>query len=134
MKIANLIIAFLCCLCSFVSMNAQTVRDVMKGNEVVFDLVNDYIENSNLTENYAVKVNTFKNLFASSQCLLYMDHLYWINENPEKRRDSVNLVEYCKFYQNQQGSFQQGTYKVSDVKVSMTSMTAEILEITVHYH
>lgn len=125
MKIANLTIAFLCCLSSVVSMNAQTVRDVMKGNEVVFELINDYIENSNLTENYAVKVNTFKSLFASSQCLLYMDHLYWINGNSEKRQDSVNLMEYCKFYQNQQGSFQQGTYKVSDVKVSMTSMTSE---------
>lgn len=120
----TLLFFILCGVCSIVSVNAQpTAKDVMQGNAAVYDLINDYVENSNLTENYVAKVNVFKSLFASNQSKLYMEHLFWMNENADKQMDSVILNDYCRFYQYQQGSFQQGSYTVSDVSFAMINMT-----------
>lgn len=110
------------CGCFSVSMFAQSVRDLMQSNGAVYDLVNEYVENSNLTENYAVKVKVFRNLFASEQTELYMDHLLWQNEHEMAESGKVSLSDYCGFYQGKQGSFLKNSYKISDVAVQMTSL------------
>ena len=115
--------------CGFLSasMFAQSVRDVMLGNGAVYELVNEYVENSNLTENYASKVNVFKSLFATEQAELYMDHLLWQNDNEMLGSDKLPLSEYCRFYQGQQGSFSKNSYQVSDVSVQMASLSDNIV-------
>ena len=110
------------CGCFSASMFAQSVRDLMLGNGAVYELVNEYVENSNLTENYAGKVNVFKSLFATEQTELYMDHLLWQNNNEMLGADKLSLSDYCRFYQGQQGSFSRNSYLVSDVSVQMTSL------------
>lgn len=116
------LLLILCCGCCSASMFAQTVRELMQGNGAVYDLVNEYMENSNLTENYASKVNVFRSLFATGQESLYMDHLMWQNDNEMNGSDKVSLTEYCRFYQGRQGSFSKNSYQISDVSFQMTSI------------
>jgi uncharacterized membrane protein len=43
--------------------HAQSVREVMESNQKVYELVDVYVENANLTDRYVQKSGTFRNLF-----------------------------------------------------------------------
>lgn len=123
--VKNCLLVILWCVCLPASIMAQNVLEVMQGNKAVYDLMTVYIENSNLTEDFARKNNSFRNLFASTQTEVYMDHLYWRNENEGRSEDKVNLTEYCKYYQGQQGGFSKGSYHLSGINIALESATEE---------
>ncbi len=115
--VKNCLLVILWCVCLPAVMLAQTekvrtVREIMDGNAAVYDLVTAYTGCSDLTENYKDKYPKFRQLFVSRDAKVYMDHLYWMNDNNSISPDKVDLIEYCNFYENQQGSFTPGSYKV----------------------
>ncbi len=95
-------------------LRAQSVREVMESNQKVFELVNAYVENANLTDRYPQKSGTFRNLFESQNTSVYMDHISWFNNS--NRKDTTTLQSYCSFYEQQQGSFTH--FSISDVAIS----------------
>lgn len=96
------------------ALRAQSVREAMESNQKVFELVNAYVENANLTDRYPLKSGTFRNLFESQNTSIYMDHISWFNNS--NREDTTTLQDYCSFYEHQQGSFTQ--FSISDVAIS----------------
>lgn len=65
----------------------------MDANQKVYELVDAYIANANLTELYTQKSTTFRNLFESQDVVVYMDHIDWFNN--ANRKDTVSLANYC---------------------------------------
>ena len=101
------------CFLSISTCFPQTVREMMDANQKVYELVDDYIANANLTELYTQKSTTFRNLFESQDVVVYMDHIDWFNN--ANRKDTVSLTNYCNFYSQKQGSFKQ--FQISDVHI-----------------
>lgn len=93
--------------------HAQSVREVMESNQKVYELVDVYVENANLTDRYVQKSGTFRNLFENQNTWVYMDHINWFNNT--NREDTTTLQNYCAFYEGQQGSFTH--FSISDVAI-----------------
>lgn len=120
MNMKNVILSILVCgLFATSGCMAQTVRDVMYANQKVFELVDAYVDNANLTERYAQKIGAFRNLFESQNTTVYMDHIDWYNNS--NRKDSVTLSNYCAFYEQQQGTFRQ--FDIKDVQIDRQSLS-----------
>lgn len=96
------------------ALRAQSVREAMESNQKVFELVNAYAENANLTDRYPQKSGAFRNLFENQNTSVYMDHVNWFNNS--NRKDTTTLQNYCSFYEQQQGSFTH--FSISDVAIS----------------
>lgn len=94
-------------------LRAQSVREVMESNQKVFELVDVYVENANLTDRYVQKSGTFRNLFDNQNTSVYMDHISWFNNS--NRKDTTTLRNYCSFYEQHQGSFTH--FSISDVAI-----------------
>lgn len=92
---------------------SQTVGEMMDANRKVYELVEAYVGNSDLTNRYAQKANAYRKLFASQNTTVYMDHISWFNNS--SRKDTTTLTNYCAFYEQHQGSFT--TYDISDVQI-----------------
>lgn len=105
----------------------QSVRETMDANQAVFELVDSYIANANLTEGYAQKAGVFRSLFERPTTNVYMDHINWFNN--ANRKDTTNLASYCDFYSRQQGTFTQ--FGISDVRIDYQGVTDGVMEYTV---
>lgn len=92
---------------------SQTVAEMMVANQKVYELVEAYVGNSDLTDRYAQKVNAYRKLFAGPNTTAYMDHISWFNNS--SRKDTTTLSNYCAFYEQHQGSFT--AYDISDVQI-----------------
>jgi len=90
-----------------------TVRELMDANQRVYELVETYVGNTDLTTRYTQKAGPFKSLFESRNTTLYMDHIGWYNNS--NRNDSTTLAGYCSFYEQQQGSFTE--FSIHDVTI-----------------
>jgi hypothetical protein len=96
------------------ALRSQSVREAMESNQKVFELVNAYAENANLTDRYPQRSSAFRDLFESQNTTVYMDHVSWFNNS--NRKDTTTLQNYCSFYEQQQGSFTH--FSISDVAIS----------------
>lgn len=121
--IAYLMLSF----CAVTICTAQTVRETMDANQKVYELVESYLANADLTERYAQKSSTFCNLFESQYTNVYMDHINWFNN--ANRKDTTNLANYCDFYSRQQGTFTQ--FGISDVRINYQGVKDSVMEYTV---
>lgn len=116
--------AFRVIFCCMVSMSAvtfcysQTVREMMDANQKVFELVEKYVENSDLTDRYVQKVNPYQRLFESPSTTVYMDHINWFTNS--SRKDTTSLSSYCSFYEQHQGSFT--SFDISGVQIHYLRM------------
>ena len=79
MRKFRVILSMALCLFSAIACFSQTARDVMDANQKVYELVESYIANADLTDRYAQKSGTFRNLFVSQEATVYMDHIDWFN-------------------------------------------------------
>ena len=105
----------------------QSVRETMDANQAVFELVDSYIANANLTEGYAQKAGVFRSLFERPTTNVYMDHINWFNN--ANRKDTTNLENYCDFYSRQQGTFTQ--FGITDVHIDYRGALYGVMEYTV---
>lgn len=121
------IFCIVACLGIATSCFSQSVREIMDANQAVFELVDSYIANANLTEGYAQKADVFRSLFESPTTNVYMDHINWFNN--ANRKDTTNLANYCDFYSRQQGTFTQ--FGVSDVHMDYQGVSDGVMEYTV---
>lgn len=125
-RITNILCTALCFL-SISTCFPQTVREMMDANQKVYELVDDYIANANLTELYTQKSTTFRNLFESQDVVVYMDHIDWFNN--ANRKDTVSLTNYCNFYSQKQGSFKQ--FQISDVHIVYQNISNGVMRYAV---
>ncbi len=113
--------------------NAQTAREMMNANQKTWELVNTYVETTDLTSQYPQRAATFKRLFESQATTVYMDHVGWYNNS--NRKDTTTLANYCSFYEQQQGSFTQ--FSISDVAINYLGYDGAVMtyvsELTKQY-
>ena len=127
MRKFRVILSMALCLFSAIACFSQTARDVMDANQKVYELVESYIANADLTDRYAQKSGSFRNLFASQEATVYMDHIDWFNN--ANRKDTTDLASYCDFYSRQQGTFTQ--FGISDVRIDYQGVSDGEMDYTV---
>lgn len=109
-----------CWLCATPVCLAQNARELMDANQKVFELVEAYADNANLTQGYAQKIGTFRSLFKSQDVSVYMDHINWYNNS--NRKDTTTLSNYCAYYEKQQFSF--ALFDIYDVQIERQKIAA----------
>jgi len=91
----------------------------MDANQNVFELVDTYADNANLTDRYSQKVSIFRNLFESQNTMVYMDHINWFNNS--NRKDTTTVSNYCTFYESQQGTLKD--FVISDAQIDCKNIS-----------
>ena len=123
MKMKKVILTIIACwLCVTPACLAQNARELMDANQKVFELVDAYAENADLTDGYVQKIGTFRDLFKSQNATVYMDHINWYNNS--NRKDTTMLSSYCAFYEQQQGTFRQ--FEIQDVHINRVSRSEDV--------
>lgn len=133
MRKKYIVLFFTLCVFTIASCFSQSVNEMMDANQKVFELVESYLDNSDLTRSYKQKINIFRSLFASPNTPVYMDHISWYNNS--RRTDTTTLLEYSSYYEQHQHSFI--SYEIKDVRISFPQWEGDkmiyIAELTKAY-
>lgn len=111
MKIKSLGIWMVITFCVLSASYSQTVKEVMNANAKVYELVNTYVANADLTEDYDYKIDAFRRLFDNMSVPVFMDHIQQAKgfDNIEKQ---VQVVGYEGLFMQLQESLEENSFQI----------------------